>query len=94
MGTLARRKYKTKGRKHERISYRKEDCLPLPVVVLIIDYVPGIVLNALCTSSLLILRIALKDTISINHLPLTDQNTEVGRASVICLRSATELMAE
>lgn len=94
MGTLARRKYKTKGGKQERISYRKEDCLPPPVVILIIDYVLGVVLNALCTSSLLILRIALKDTISINHLPLTDQNTEVGRGSVICLRSAAELMAE
>ena len=75
------------------MSYRNEDCLPPPVVILIIDYVLDVVLNALCTSSLLTLRIALK-TISINHLPLTDQNTEVGRGSVICLRSATELMVE
>lgn len=90
MGTLGGRKYKTMGGKPERKSYRKEDCLPFPVVILIIDYVLDAVLNALCTSSLLTLRIALK-TISINRLPSTDQDTEVGRSSVICLRSATEL---
>jgi len=70
MGTLARRKYKTKG--ESKRGYRKEDCIPPPIVILIIDCVLDIVLSALCTSSLLILRIALKDTISINHLPLTD----------------------